>query len=115
MNNKYYKNDSVDMPTNAIVTSINQNKLQTSGDFTLNDVKILSLNGFVTNPNINDEVVLLPLKNGDYIALGNISNNTIDNDCEFLLQSKSGGKLKFLKDGSISMNGFRIGKDGDIM
>ncbi len=115
MNNKYFKNNSVDMPINSIVTSINKNVLQTSGDINLNNVKILSLNGFITKPDLNDEVVLLPLKNGDYISLGNVLKDNLDEDCEMIIKSKSGGFLKFFKDGSVSMNGFRISKDGDIM
>lgn len=115
MHNKYYQNIDVTMPTNAIVTSVNGNTVQTSGDINLNNVKVLSLNGIVTKPDINDEVVLLPLKNGEYIALGNILNDDVNSDCEFVLKSVSGGRLTFFKDGSISMNGFRISKDGDIM
>lgn len=115
MKNTYYKNDDVAMPINAVVTSANGNVVQTSGECDLNNVKVLSLNGIITTPNISDEVILLPLKNGEYVAIGSILKTAIDVDCEFLIESKSGAKLKFYKNGSISINGFTIDINGNIM
>lgn len=115
MKNNYYENYDVDMPKKAVVVSKNNNTLQVNSDFLLNQVKVLSLNGVVTMPDSLDEVILLPIKNGEYIAIGNILTKELDADCEMMLYSKSGGKIKFFKNGSISINGFTITVDGDIV
>ena len=88
--------------------------LGVSGEVDAQNIELVHPYGVFAQPCEQDEVLLLPVRDGRYVMLGVISAPEALKAGELLLKGKSGAYLKLGSDGAVEINGLRIGSDGQI-
>jgi hypothetical protein len=70
--------------------------------------------GMISKPCEQDEVLLLPVENGRYVLLGQVTDSSSLSPGEVLLKAKSGASVYLKSDGTVEINGLVISADGKI-
>lgn len=112
--NRYYENNWVEQADLAHVTMADASVIHAAGHTGLRNVKLAVPYGVTARPVEGDEVVLLPLNNGEYVILGTVCRRSDVQSGEILLQAKSGAYIKLKANGEIELNGMVIRADGTM-
>lgn len=98
----------------ARVTSAT-NTLQLAGHTAWQNLRIAAPDGMFSIPPTGKELLLLPLADGEMVVCGSLAQAPADlSPGELLLQNASGASIRLKTDGSISLNGLIIDRNGQI-
>lgn len=85
-----------------------------TGEVDAQSIELVHPYGIFAQPCEQDEVLILPTRDGKYVLLGVVSGPESLQAGELLLKGKSGAYLKLRGDGAVEINGLVVGPDGQI-
>lgn len=103
----------------AKVTGVGRDFVNVSGHTMLKNVKMTLPQGICVLPKEGDDVIVMPLENGEYIVLGTVYNRSLEggslNRGEILIKSEGGAYIKLKNNGEVEINGMIIDTNGQII
>lgn len=111
---RYEQNDTTEYADTAKVTLATSSQVNVAGHTGLCGVRVVLPFGVQAIPVEGKEVVMLPLQNGEYVLLGNISKPMDIDSGELQFRSNGGACIKLKNNGEVSINGMIIGVDGTV-
>lgn len=112
------QNENIEEVHIGKVTACDGTNVNTLSHVQAINVPLVFPSGMVSLPLIGDELVLIPVIGGEYVACGQpIDKVGVDGveSGEVKLYSAGGGYIHLKRNGDILLNGVRITKDGQII
>lgn len=97
----------------GVVEQINGNSLRVDSNNRVSNALLASPFGISAVPSAGDEVLLIPLADGRFIAAGRIVSNIREG--EIKIEAPSGAFIALKANGEIELNGAVISKDGKLI
>lgn len=113
LNQKLSRDETAETPHTGMVTRVNGRLVDVSSHIRLADIPCISTFGAEGMPAVGDTVLVLPTIGG-YACIG-IQNERPLPEGEVRLTSPGGAELLLKADGSISLNGLIITKEGALL
>lgn len=113
INTQLAKQENLELAHVATVVSVERDSINAVAHTQTIGVEVATPYGVKAMPSVGDEVVLVPTVDGKYICVGKVCNNAVAN--ELSLSAPSGAEIVLKADGSISLNGLVISKEGVLL